>query len=91
MRIIKNVKRENLLACFLTYVGYMTLTISITLTTSLASNLGLSDYVTQMAMSLSFFTFSISAVLFACAVIIQKNIVMNEPICLIIIHTSFIN
>lgn len=45
--------------------GYMTITISITLTRSLASNLGLSDYVTQMAMSLSFFMFSISTILFA--------------------------
>ena len=34
-------------------------------TPSLASNLGLSDYVTQMAMSLSFFMFSIYAILFA--------------------------
>ncbi|MGX9892697.1 hypothetical protein [Francisella orientalis] len=55
MRVISGIKRENLLAYFLTYVGYMTLTISMTLTPSLASNLSLSDYVTQIAMSLSFF------------------------------------
>lgn len=65
MRVISGVKRENLLAYFLTYVGYMTLTISMTLTPSLASNLYLSDYVTQIAMSLSFFMFSVSAILFA--------------------------
>ncbi|AJI47342.1 MFS transporter [Francisella philomiragia] len=63
--IISGVKRENLLAYFLTYVGYMTLTISMNLTPSLASNLHLSDYVTQIAMSLSFFMFSVSAILFA--------------------------
>lgn len=63
--MFRNTKRENLLAYFLTYVGYMTLTISMPLISTLSASLDISEDEAQMAMSLSFFMFSLSAILFA--------------------------
>ncbi|MED7819517.1 MULTISPECIES: MFS transporter [unclassified Francisella] len=63
--MFRNTKRENLLAYFLTYVGYMTLTISMPLISTLSASLDISEDEAQLAMSLSFFMFSLSAILFA--------------------------
>ncbi|API87334.1 MFS transporter [Francisella uliginis] len=63
--MFRNIKKENLLAYFLTYVGYMTLTISMSLISALSTSLDISEDEAQMAMSLSFFMFSLSAILFA--------------------------
>ncbi|MED7787879.1 MFS transporter [Francisella sp. 19X1-34] len=63
--MFRNIKKENLLAYFLTYVGYMTLTISMPLISTLASSLNISVEQAEIAMSLSFFMFSLSAIFFA--------------------------
>ncbi|WP_328587422.1 MFS transporter, partial [Facilibium subflavum] len=61
----KQAIKFNILAYLLTYVAYMTLTISMSLTPYVANALQLTHSDAQIGMSLSFLTFSISAVLFA--------------------------
>jgi MFS family permease len=55
----------NITAYLLTFIGYMTLTLSLTLTSYLASALNLTEGATEVGISLSFFTFSLSAIFFA--------------------------
>ncbi len=61
----KDVQKVNMLAYLLSYVGFMTLTLSMSLTPLLANTIHVNHSTTQIAMSLSFFMFSISAVIFA--------------------------
>jgi MFS family permease len=61
----QDIQKVNMLAYLLSYVGFMTLTLSMSLTPILANTIHVDHSVIQIAMSLSFFMFSMSAVIFA--------------------------